>query len=97
MVILRATISLNIKNINRACNDLKFYIFKERLLYKASTKNKYVICVNEAYTTQTCSYCDKINKPKASKIYYCSNYNIHMGRDVNAAKNILMKGIISNL
>jgi IS605 OrfB family transposase len=83
--------------INRACNDLKFYIFKERLLYKASTKNKYVICVNEAYTTQTCSYCGKINKPKASEIYYCSNCHIHMGRDINAAKNILMKGIISYL
>ena len=85
------------RNINRAFNDLKFYIFKERLLYKASTKNKYVLCVNEAYTTQTCSSCGQNNKPKASEIYYCSNCNFYMGRDINASKNILMKGIITKL
>jgi transposase len=85
------------KHINRALNDLKFYIFKERLLYKASTKNKYVFCINEAYTTQTCSYCGQNNKPKASEIYNCSNCNIYIGRDINAAKNILMKGIITKL
>jgi IS605 OrfB family transposase len=85
------------RNINRAFNDLKFFIFKNRLLYKAATKNKYVLCVNEAYTTQTCSCCGQNNKPKASEIYYCSNCNVHVGRDINAAKNILMKGIITKL
>ena len=82
------------RHINRAFNDLKFYIFKERLLYKAATKNKYVFCINEAYTTQTCSICGKLNKPYASEIYNCSNCNINISRDVNAAKNILMKGLI---
>ena len=85
------------KNINRAFNDLKFYIFKQRLLYKAATKNKFVFCINEAYTTQTCSYCGQNNKPHSSEIYYCTNCNVHIGRDINAAKNILMKGIITKL
>ena len=83
------------RHINRAFNDQKFYIFKERLLYKAATKNKCVVCVSEAYTTQTCSNCGQNNKPGSSEIYYCKSCNVHMGRDVNAAKNILMKGIIS--
>ena len=85
------------KHINRAFNDLKLYLFKTRLLYKSSIKNKYVFLVNEAYTTQTCSFCGSNNKPKSSEVYYCSNCNINIGRDVNASKNILMKGIISKL
>ena len=84
------------KHINRSFNDLKLYKFKERLLYKASTKNKHVIPVSEAYTSQTCSYCGKINNPKKSEIYKCSDCNICIGRDINAAKNILMKGIINS-
>lgn len=83
------------KHINRAFNDLKLYKFKERLLYKASIKNKYVILVDEAYTSQTCSYCGKINKPGSSEIYTCKTCNINIGRDINASKNILMKGIIN--
>ena len=84
------------RHINRAFNDLKFYIFKNRLLYKATTKNKYVFCVNEGFTTQTCSSCGYNHKPKASEIYKCTNCNKCVGRDINAAKNILMKGIILN-
>jgi len=83
-------------NLNRAVNDLKFYIFKERLLYKAQQKNKIVKLVNEAYTTQTCSFCGANNKPQQLKIYTCSSCNRSCGRDVNASKNILMKGIIEN-
>ena len=83
-------------NLNRAVNDLKFYIFKERLLYKAQQKNKIVKLVNEAYTTQTCSFCGANNKPKQLEMYTCSSCNISCGRDINASKNILMKGIVEN-
>lgn len=83
-------------NLNRAVNDLKFYIFKERLLYKALQKNKIVKLVNEAYTTQTCSFCGANNKPKQLEMYTCSSCNISCGRDINASKNILMKGMIEN-
>jgi IS605 OrfB family transposase len=85
------------KKLNRNTNDLKFYLFKQRLLYKAETKNKYVICINEAFTTQTCSFCGCLNNPECSKIYNCLECHKQVGRDVNAAKNILMKGIITTL
>ena len=68
-------------------------IFKTRYI-RDVIQNKYVFCINEAYTTQTCSICGKLNKPYASEIYNCSNCNINISRDVNAAKNILMKGLI---
>lgn len=84
------------KKLNRNFNDLKFYLFKSRLTYKISLKNKLLFIVNEANTTKTCSFCGTINNPLSDKIYKCDNCNIKIGRDVNAAKNILMKGILTN-
>jgi transposase len=52
---------------------------------------------NEAHTTKTCSFCGCINDVGASKIFKCKQCNHVVGRDVNAGKNILMKGIITNL
>lgn len=85
------------KHLNRVVNDLKLYTFKQRLLYKAEVINKLVFTVNEAYTTKTCSFCGTLNNPGNSAKYTCLECKKTVGRDVNAAKNILMKGIITNL
>ena len=85
----------NNKALKQNFNDLKFYLFKQRLLFKAHEKNKKVILVNEAYTTQTCSFCGENNKPMCLKNYYCAKCKINVGRDENAAKNIMMKGILN--
>jgi putative transposase len=85
----------NNKNLKRSFNDMKFYKFKERLLYKASIQSKLVICVNESYTSKTCSFCGNIYNPGCSKIYDCVNCHKKIDRDINAAKNILMKGILN--
>ena len=83
------------KSLNRDFNDLKFYKFKTRLLYMAGRYNKKVILVNEAYTSQTCSSCGHIYKIGILDTYNCSNCKKIMGRDINAAKNILMKGLLN--
>ena len=87
----------NNKHLNRAVNDLKLYNFKQKLLYKAEANNKLVFTVNEAFTTKTCSFCGTINNPGCSEIYNCLQCNNNISRDINAAKNILMKGIIEHL
>ena len=81
--------------LNRNINDLKFFKFKERLLFKASEKHKRIVLVNEAYTSQTCCFCGSMYKPGCSKIYECKSCNKRIDRDINASKNILMKGILS--
>lgn len=84
-------------NLNRQMNELKFYIFKSRLLYKAKLFNKKVVFVNESYTTQCCSCCGELNKTiGSSQIYTCKNKNCNAvyGRDINSAKNIAMKGLL---
>lgn len=82
--------------LNREINDLKFYILKQRLLYKASLINgKIVKYINESYTTKTCSCCGTINNNiKNNKIFNCSNCSLVTDRDMNASKNIKMKGLL---
>ncbi len=73
--------------------DLKFYVFKQRLLYKAKMLGKHVKLVPEHYTTQSCpSGCGMHYKP-SGKEYKCYNCNKVYGRDVGASKNMLMKGL----
>jgi IS605 OrfB family transposase len=82
---------------NQSFNDLKFYQFKQRLLYKAALYNKKVILVPEQYTTQCCSACGTINNNVgSSEIYKCKNNNCKkiFGRDANSSKNMLLKGVL---
>ena len=82
------------KKLNRDFCDLKFYLLRQRLLYKASVSQKKVILVKEHYTTKTCSNCGILNQEiGSSKIFKCSNCHLLADRDINASKNILLKGL----
>lgn len=81
--------------LNRQMNDLKLYLFKQRLEYKALVKNKKVVFLNESYTTKTCSSCGNMYNIGLSRTYNCSSCNFQCGRDINSSKNILMKGLIT--
>ena len=81
------------RTLNTSMNNLKFFKFKQRLLFKAIERGKKVFEVKEQYTTQTCSFCGSMYRPGLSRVYHCSKCKKSIGRDVNASKNILMKGI----
>ena len=51
------------------------------------------------YTTKTCSSCGHLNNVGKKEIYKCETIkcNKTLLRDVSAAKNILMKGIMKFL
>lgn len=83
--------------LNQNFNDLKFYKFKERLLFKAIIHNRKIYVINESYTSKCCSNCGCINNPGSSKTYNCLKCNSSYDRDINAAKNILIKGIVTCL
>jgi len=85
------------KRLNRALGDIKLHLLKKRLVYKVSLyKGKKVYFLNESYTTKTCSACGFINQDVGcSKVFCCPNCKVKVGRDLNASKNILMKGIIN--
>jgi hypothetical protein len=85
------------KTLNTNMNNLKFFEFKQRLLFKAIEKGKKVFEIKEPYTTKTCSFCGVLNNPEKSKIYECQSCMRKIGRDVNASKNMLLKGIMTCL
>jgi IS605 OrfB family transposase len=81
------------KKLNKDMNDLKFYKFKQRLEYKADVQGKLVITVHESNTTKTCSSCGNMKEVGLSRVYNCDNCKIKIDRDINSAKNMLIKGI----
>ena len=83
------------KTLNRRTNNLKHYKFRERLIYKAKCCDKVVILVNAYLTTKTCSNCGNVKDIGKSEIYNCDKCKSSLGRDFNAAKNILMKGLLN--
>ena len=86
------------KILNTDFNDLKFFIFKQRLVYKASLLKKNVFLTPEHYTTKCCSSCGTLNHQIGKKkVFTCINIECGLitGRDVNAPKNIKMKGMLS--
>lgn len=78
---------------------LKYYQhfrFKERLKFKTSIiDGKNVLIVDEIYTSKTCTSCGEIKSDLGNKdIYNCSKCKISIDRDLNGARNILLKHIV---
>ena len=82
-------------DLNQEFNDVKFFTLKQRLIYKAKLRSKIVILTNEAFTSKTCSNCGTLKNIKKERHYHCEICNSEMDRDNNAAKNILMRGILA--
>jgi IS605 OrfB family transposase len=82
-------------SLNQEFSDLRFYTFKQRLQFKAKLAGRSVVFPNEAYTTQGCSMCGNLwSLVGSNELYTCKKCNAVFDRDINSAKNILMKGII---
>ena len=79
--------------VNREFNDIKFFVLKQRMAYKAKCRGKLLALVPEQYTTKCCSCCGHINTIGDSKEFHCTQCHFDTGRDINASKNILLKGI----
>lgn len=84
-----------ISNINRAYRDVAFCQFQNFLTYKAEDAGKILVKVDPHNTTKECYECGKlIDKTLKERVHKCSCGNIE-DRDVNAAKNILRRGLAS--
>lgn len=84
------------RTTNRQMFGISHSLFRDRLTHKADIQGKRVIVMTEEYTSKTCSQCGHYNIP-TDRQYYCFNCKLSIHRDVNAAKNIMMKGYIELL
>ena len=69
--------------------------FRTMLEYKCEWHGKKLVIVSPNYTSQICSNCGFHSGPKPLKIreWVCPKCGVHHDRDINAAVNILNKGI----
>ena len=79
----------------RAIGNASWYKFRMMLEYKCEWYGKELIVVPSHYTSQECSNCNHNSggKPLDVREWTCSNCGTHHDRDVNAAKNVLKKGL----
>ena len=92
---------LNSKNmmknhkLAKAIGNASWYEFRTMLEYKCKWYGKQLIVVPPHYTSQECSNCHHNSGKKTLDIreWICNNCGIHHDRDINAAKNILAKGL----
>lgn len=81
----------------KAIGNASWYEFRIMLEYKCKWYGKQLIIVPPHYTSQECSNCHHNSGEKTLDIrdWTCNNCGIHHDRDINAAKNILAKGLKS--
>lgn len=83
------------KAVSRTYSDVAWGQFKQFLTYKAENAGKVIGKVKPEYTSQECHRCQRITpKTLEERTHVCSCGCIE-DRDINAAKNILRRGLAS--
>lgn len=82
------------KLTTRSMMTWSHYRFKELLRYKMKRSGGELIDCTEEYTSKTCTRCGRINHNLGSnKVFTCTSCNLIIDRDVNGARNILLKNL----
>lgn len=79
---------------SRAMLTWSHYRFKEFLKFKGREYSCNVIEVGEEYTSKTCGICGIINNVRSKEYWICSNCGSKHDRDLNGARNILIKSVL---
>ena len=82
--------------INRGIADVAWGKVAQYCIYKAEDAGRTVVQVNPRGTTQECSGCYKIvPKDLSVRVHDCPHCGLRIDRDLNAAINILRRGLAS--
>ena len=82
--------------LNRAISEQGWGILGDQLRYKAKWYGRQFVEVDPKHTSQTCSVCDDVNAEyRDKKRFHCGRCGHRADADVNAAQNILARGLIA--
>ena len=92
---LRTKNLLKNHHLAKSISNASWYQFRRMLEYKCGWYNKKLVVVKPNYTSQICSNCGYHSGPKplAIREWTCPQCGAHHDRDINAAVNILHKGL----
>jgi putative transposase len=80
--------------VAKSIADASWSKFITHLLCKAEEAGREVVCVNPAYTSQTCSECGhRQPMPLSVRVYECPRCGLVLDRDYNGSKNILEEAL----
>lgn len=80
---------------NRMMDALSHYQFRSKVSAMAMRRNTRLCIVDEYLTTKTCGHCGVVNNNlKEEDEWICGECGVYHDRDVNAARNILMRSLI---
>jgi IS605 OrfB family transposase len=76
----------------RILQSASHYSFRQRLKNKCAEWNSKFVEVDESYTSKTCGGCGFIKEDlEGAKVFDCNKCRLRIGRDVNGARNIMIK------
>jgi putative transposase len=81
------------KNIKYSLMMQSHYKFQQHLTQKCEEKGCEIVIVTEEYTTQACTKCGELSSNCQNRIKTCTSCGMKMNRDLNGARNILLKNI----
>lgn len=84
--------------LNRSLLNQGLFELRRQIEYKTARHGGVLRLVNPAYTSQTCSVCGNVDREnrKTQANFACVVCGHTENADINAAKNILHKGILNN-
>lgn len=84
------------RTINKGIADVAWGRFVQHTSRKAAEAGRAVVLIDPKNTTQACSGCGSIVKKDLSvRVHHCPDCGLKIGRDLNAALNILALGLKS--
>ena len=87
----KLTRNINNKTV-RNMLSLSHYAFKKKLISRAEINGNKIIFLDESYTSQTCGKCGTLKKNlKGNKIFKCNECKFKIDRDINGARNIMIR------
>ena len=79
---------------SRSLMNLSYYKFLRKLKNRCKEYDIELAIRPEYYTSKTCTRCGNIKKDlKNADIYKCNICNLHIDRDTNGARNIMLRNI----
>ncbi len=86
--------SVKNRHLSKSISDAGWSIFRKWLDYFGYKYGKVTVAVSPYNTSQNCSNCgEKVQKSLSTRTHVCSHCSYIEDRDVNAAINILQKGL----
>ena len=82
------------RHLSKSISDAGWGLLRGALTYMAKLSEGVMVLVDPKYTSQLCSWCGEIvPKTLDVRVHMCPYCGLVLDRDVNAARNILRKGI----